>query len=408
MKKFIKSLGFAMILSAVLAGSSFAYVLGESDATSRFTDANNNGVWSVGMFDGSSYSPYTYMEIPSLGLYGWNTNGDNDSHGNFLKNVTATTYNGTNSPLSSYWKSGGIILGSSPIISEYLYATFTAPSDGNYAIDFEGFARCLQGNAPGTSAVIYWAEGQPTSTDDLVLAGVATGYVDSDGNYVGDHNEVSIVKTLAMSAGDTFTVYINNDGANANENLGITFTAERQRDTVYYVDGTNGNDANDGTSPAKAWKTLDYAGNNSILTAGDTVLVQPGTYKTTQRGGVFLRVSGVTYKANGDVKLTSDFTPQSFPGQWFWGFQILADDVTVDGFEIYGIMGCIDMDGAQNVTVKNCVLHDTVVKTDGGFPPSAGVYLEGKAWATVDSCTIYNIPANGGEASGIFNMAAYS
>jgi hypothetical protein len=44
----------------------------------------------------------------------------------------------------------------------------------------------------------------------------------------------------------------------------------------YYVDGTNGSDANHGTSITNAWKTIDKA--NHALAAGDTVFIRGGTY----------------------------------------------------------------------------------------------------------------------------------
>jgi len=48
---------------------------------------------------------------------------------------------------------------------------------------------------------------------------------------------------------------------------------------AYYVDGTNGNDLNGGTSLETAWKTIAKA--NSELQAGDIVYIVGGTYKET-------------------------------------------------------------------------------------------------------------------------------
>lgn len=46
--------------------------------------------------------------------------------------------------------------------------------------------------------------------------------------------------------------------------------------TVFYVDGTNGSDSNDGTSPNNAIQTLAQAITDSA--AGDTIVIAPGTY----------------------------------------------------------------------------------------------------------------------------------
>ena len=45
---------------------------------------------------------------------------------------------------------------------------------------------------------------------------------------------------------------------------------------TYHVDSINGSDRNAGTSPAKAWKTLDRV-NFAIFVAGDKILFKAGT-----------------------------------------------------------------------------------------------------------------------------------
>jgi hypothetical protein len=46
--------------------------------------------------------------------------------------------------------------------------------------------------------------------------------------------------------------------------------------TVYYVDGTNGNNSNNGLTPGTAWKTIQKAGDDA--TPNSTVLIRGGTY----------------------------------------------------------------------------------------------------------------------------------
>ncbi len=46
---------------------------------------------------------------------------------------------------------------------------------------------------------------------------------------------------------------------------------------IYYIDGDNGNDNNNGTSPETAWRTFSKA--FSVLSAGDILYVKPTTYR---------------------------------------------------------------------------------------------------------------------------------
>ncbi|MBT1685988.1 right-handed parallel beta-helix repeat-containing protein [Dawidia soli] len=56
--------------------------------------------------------------------------------------------------------------------------------------------------------------------------------------------------------------------------------------TVYYVDGANGNNSNNGLTPGSAWKTIQKAGNSA--TPNSTVLIRGGTYNEN----VTINVSG--------------------------------------------------------------------------------------------------------------------
>ncbi len=87
--------------------------------------------------------------------------------------------------------------------------------------------------------------------------------------------------------------------------------------STYYV-AINGNDGNPGTEAAP-WRTIQKAANT--MTAGDTVVVQPGDYGErvlmTRSGGSGLPI---TFVANGSVSMT--------------GFTIGASYITVRGFYI--------------------------------------------------------------------------
>ncbi|MGE5399302.1 MAG: choice-of-anchor Q domain-containing protein [Ignavibacteriales bacterium] len=90
--------------------------------------------------------------------------------------------------------------------------------------------------------------------------------------------------------------------------------------TNYYVDGVNGNDANWGKTTGAAWKTIQKAANT--IQAGDTCFVAPGSYPE--------RISISTSGAAGAPRV---FMAKG-AGTVTKGFTILANYITVDGFEV--------------------------------------------------------------------------
>ena len=174
--------------------------------------------------------------------------------------------------------------------------------------------------------------------------------------------------------------------------------------TVYYV-SPDGSDNNPGTSD-KPWKSINYAvGENSAIKAGDTILVQPGTYTEL----VTLGKSGnsesgnITLKANGNVTVRDpdpieggfrEGVIQSV-GKGHWvidGFRIEdtswagislrdANDITVQNNHTYntGSSGIIAMPdsyfegGEAEVTSKNIkVLNNTVEKANARWKGGSG------------------------------------
>lgn len=75
----------------------------------------------------------------------------------------------------------------------------------------------------------------------------------------------------------TYTVTINN-GTSGGGTLGSKLPARlpQSTGTTYYVDGTNGNDANNGSSSAP-WKTINHA-LNTVPLSGSIIRVRAGTY----------------------------------------------------------------------------------------------------------------------------------
>ncbi len=116
----------------------------------------------------------------------------------------------------------------------------------------------------------------------------------------------------------------------------------------YYV-STTGSDGNNGMTPANAWRTLQHAVNT--MPSGDVALVAQGTYNE--------RVSIV----RDDITIKGDPNAASTPVV-AQGFDIRADNVTVDGFEI-SFRNSGDPSGSgihihdsSNVVVQNNYIHD--------------------------------------------------
>jgi hypothetical protein len=132
---------------------------------------------------------------------------------------------------------------------------------------------------------------------------------------------------------------------------------------LFYVDGINGSDSDPGTSREQAWRTIQHAADT--MEAGDTVIVLAGDYD--ERVHVFTSGSSgapITYWGEGEVTTK--------------GFSVVADHITVKGFQITNT----DDDGFDGwgILVKgsHCVIEDNDVffATRGGIiiqaePPDA-------------------------------------
>ncbi|WP_315789598.1 choice-of-anchor Q domain-containing protein [Fischerella sp. JS2] len=129
---------------------------------------------------------------------------------------------------------------------------------------------------------------------------------------------------------------------------------------VYYV-SPNGSDDNPGTLD-KPWKTVNHAVNEkSPVKAGDTILVQPGTYTeiiTLGKSGDS-KLGDITLKANGDVTLRD---PD--PNSGFFREGVIQSagkgNWVIDGFRIENTSWAgISLRDAYNMTVQNNHTYET-------------------------------------------------
>ncbi len=126
--------------------------------------------------------------------------------------------------------------------------------------------------------------------------------------------------------------------------------------TIFFVDDGQGSDSNDG-SAARPWKTIQRA--HESLQPGQTVLVRAGEYRRTDYSVIVeITKSGrpdayITYKAYPGEKAKL----RSTVGLNYNGFEVLANYIIIDGFEIEGHMNELTLARAQ---------AEQVAKQNGG------------------------------------------
>ncbi|MBO7392641.1 MAG: carboxypeptidase regulatory-like domain-containing protein [Abditibacteriota bacterium] len=126
--------------------------------------------------------------------------------------------------------------------------------------------------------------------------------------------------------------------------------------TTYYVNGDSGNDNRNGLTPATAWKSMNNGSAKNLLAPGDTVIVT-GTFTGTQT----LTNRNSAADSFADIKFVSDgahieLSDNSNACIALTGTN--AHHITIDGFDIKGgRWGMRVMNGANNITVKNCYFH---------------------------------------------------
>lgn len=161
---------------------------------------------------------------------------------------------------------------------------------------------------------------------------------------------------------------------------------------TYYVDGNNGCDWNGGTFPTDAWQSIGRADRDQVgvmesLKAGDVVLFEPGTYTVGENGGDVRYAHGepgnpITYKANGAVKLIAASTPA------FRLFGSSVNNIIIEGFEIVGSYAGVELaEGADNITVRWCYIHDIDAPHPGTYSQCRGIDITSGG---SDGCIINN------------------
>ena len=134
--------------------------------------------------------------------------------------------------------------------------------------------------------------------------------------------------------------------------------------TTYYVDSINGNDANDGTSPEKAWKTLSRA-SSVTYSPGDEILLKKGSIFFERFGarGNGTEENPITLATYGEGKMPiltnspndSQYAPVvSVTDVSHW----VIKDIEITAPNGTGILIYFNNKIVEDITIDSVVLHD--------------------------------------------------
>jgi uncharacterized protein YxjI len=210
-------------------------------------------------------------------------------------------------------------------------------------------------------------------------------------NYAAD----DIIGTGSVTAElSTSQLSLTRDNTAASANVGwfVVHWGSAPPPDTYYV-RTDGSDSNTGLSndAAGAWLTIQKAADTMV--AGDTVRVQPGTYQETVTPlNAGTAANSITYRADGVVVVDGGNVRCK-------AFDVVGTGyLVIDGFEITdqpdcgGVDSAVDIVNADNVTVRNNIIHDT---------GRDAVYFGGtSANGLVENNLIYNIDDDGSTPAG--------
>ena len=151
---------------------------------------------------------------------------------------------------------------------------------------------------------------------------------------------------------------------------------------------TTGSDVTGNGTDGNPWASIDHADSQGLLSPGDVVIVQPGTYTLANAKGVVLAVSAgtatsnITYQTNGHVVINQTH------GTGSYGFKVSVPGITLNGFEISGAQHGIYITGSANSKVNAGVIHDA---NQGGN--AEGIFVNQSSNVTLTRNVIYNMHA---------------
>jgi len=158
---------------------------------------------------------------------------------------------------------------------------------------------------------------------------------------------------------DIRVTFSDNDGVTGTNPINDTCTTRNSAiagaGTTYYVNGSLGNDENDGTDPTtNSWKTIQHAADS--VSAGDTVEIVAGTYNemvTIGVSGTLAQPIKFTNYSGGVVIVDGEFTLGH-------GFYINNHDyIIIDGLTLRnGVWTGVELRTTDGCIIRNCTIED--------------------------------------------------
>lgn len=238
------------------------------------------------------------------------------------------------------------------------------------------------GESGGSSSGDTGATGSSSGNNDSSggsSGGITPTSSDSDGGSATSSSSdgSSGSATSSSSSDDSSSSSDGSSGTTASDTAGgLPSTTFDESACTIFVDETTGMDANSGKAKDQARKTIGAA--VSIVAAGDTVCVYPGTYgafKNTVDGTLEGRIHFVSVE-RWQAKVTAATTP----------IQNVGEYVDIDGFEVTTTdesigVGISNGDGkfASHSRIFNNHVYGIVAKTPGG---SGGAGILSAGWVS--------------------------
>jgi len=166
--------------------------------------------------------------------------------------------------------------------------------------------------------------------------------------------------------------------------FGLIFATQAWSDT-YFVDVTNGDDANDGESAGSAWKTIEYA--VPELKDGDVLNVAPGNYEPADLGqGIAANVTKNGVTIQGAQGVIIDGRGDDDGPCWQYGINITGSNVVLRDLEIMQFRcdgaKAIRIGGGSNNRIESCIVSNNDYNIV--FDSNSGT------GNVVEDCTIFN------------------
>jgi hypothetical protein len=220
--------------------------------------------------------------------------------------------------------------------------------------------------AAGQPATLTWSSSNVTSCaasgswSDAQLTSGALTFVDvAPGNYsftltcTGNYGSAAATATVTVSS------------ATAQVTVPLPGTPAACVSNCYYVDANTGSDQNNGLTPSTAFQTLQMAANTAG--PGATITVASGTYTDATNSPLVINTSGTSSAWIRFIAGTGQHPVIQIPNSssaWF-GIQISASYIVIDGFEVIGQNQSITLAQAQAGNGSQAWLNELCIGING-------------------------------------------